>query len=266
MVMRRIELGVVALLLVAQPAAGARLDLTWGRCAPAGGEAHRYFTCSGNEGANVLVASFATDRDHPDFDSLAAYIDIAGTPMPLPDWWQLANEGSCRAHALSLATTFGDLPGMQCADPWAGAARGGITYFATQAYPPPLPWPVPAVNRADLRISFTRATPMPLTAGTEYYAFTLTISDEKSTGQDSCGGCSAGVCLFLKELVVSGPSGSEVLDDWVVDGSRTATWQCADGVIENDPFSPPVDFCEAIAGCALAVHNRTWGQLKSLYR
>ena len=264
--MTRSVLGLFVLLLLAPPAGAARLDLAWNRCRSDGGDVHRYFACDANDGGNVLVASFATDRDHPDIVSVQAGILVRTTQMLIPDWWKIDYAGSCRPQGLSARADLRPLPGSRCVTPWQGTASDVRVLYTTSEFPGPAPLPAPPADGAWIVLDFSLPSPVALHAGTEYHAFDLVLLDDHSTGADSCAGCRTEACLFFNSLSVTGKRGSEVIYIDTSSNDGIADWQCANGGFESSPYHPPWTYCEPIAGCTVAVRNRTWGQLKGLYR
>ena len=129
---------------------------------------------------------------------------------------------------------------------WQGTAVGGLGSYHTYWTTPQ----VPSGQASQASIRFGAAvpisSPLQLTAGVEYYAFKLMVNNAKTTGSDSCSGCSTPVCILLSELnVVQADNQHETLT--LAQTSNRVTWQGA----SNCPG-------------AIAAQNITWGQIRSM--
>jgi hypothetical protein len=90
-----------------------------------------------------------------------------------------------------------------------------------------------------------------LLANTEYFSCNITIDHAKTVGTGACAGCSGSVCLVLNHFVVATPiPGNNMnLFGGTTPGSDMAHWQGSG------------------ADCLLVpVKNKTWGEVKALYR
>ena len=88
-------------------------------------------------------------------------------------------------------------------------------------------------------------------AGTEYYAFKMNVLRAKTTAAGSCAGCADAVCIVLDNIQLFQPP--EQNNDPMISSPADrnfVTWQAADPTC---PASTPAA-------------NKTWGQVKSLYR
>ena len=233
----------VLLALTASLASAGGINLAWNDCLGAGGVTNKTFACTSNSGTNDLYISFDPPTDIPDINGSNPIVDLQSASTPLPQWWQMKNVGSCRA--LSIVGNVG--PGT-CADAWAGVGVPGIAAYLVNSVVPSIP-----LNRARIlgTISVPSSAAQPVTAGTEYFCLLVRINNAKSTGLGACAGCQDPVCLVLNEvLLTSNNSG----DNRIINplGTNFATWQ---GGFPGDPT------------CAVTpTQNRTWGQLKSIYR
>jgi len=270
---RRALSSLVALTIVLAGAAHADpMSLAWDQCLSEGGTHHKYFACDTNARYEVLVGSFVPQQPMADFMGLVAVVDgQTADQVSLPDWWQLYNAGSCRQTALSCSFDFLSSPNVSCTDPWQGQAGGGVAAYYTAAYPPPSPLPPTSSRALQIKVGGALASPVPLPAGTEYYAFRLTLSHAKSKGVDACTGCTVGLCLLLDKITLYPQSGPTVTlyadhvqpsDPYA--GTEMATWECADGrAYGSEGFNFA---CVAVQNCSVPVRNRTWGSIKALYR
>ena len=106
----------------------------------------------------------------------------------------------------------------------------------------------------DIQAAIGAGTEAPVDLGTEYYAFKATVTRTKSTGTGSCAGCLAPACIVLNEIQLFQPL-TLGFDPQIFNprDRNFATWQ-------NPAGGPP--------GCpgTTPTQNKTWGQVKSLYR
>ena len=91
--------------------------------------------------------------------------------------------------------------------------------------------------------------------GTEYFSMIVRINAAKTVGTGLCAGCTDPVCVVLNEITITQPPGTPGESPKVTNplGSNFVTWQ--GGAVGG-------------AGCpgATPTINKTWGQVKSLYR
>ncbi len=268
---------ITAALATAGAASAAPLSLAWDQCLPEGGIQHKYFACDTNARNEVLVASFVSPVDMPNLLGVPAVIEgrTAGS-VPLPDWWQVYNPGSCRQTAVAVSADFLSSPGTACTDPWQGEGTfAGVTACYTYEHQPPFPLPFVMPDAFSLRVvaALSTSNGVPITAGREYYAFKLILSHARSTGAGSCAGCATGLCLTLKQLTLAPESGSQVelvadhgtfQDPYV--GTAVATWECAEEHVSYAGHGPLDIYCVPGANCSVPARSRTWGSIKALYR
>ena len=232
--------------------AGPGVNLRWSSCFGDGGALNKAFTCNTNAGTNQLVGSFELAANMIGVSGNEQVIDLASASATLPAWWQFKNTGTCRQTALSVNFAMNAL-NVVCADWGAGQSNGAIGAYNIGYLSP---------NRA--RIIMASAVPpsllQDLFAGTEYWSFNLLISNAKTVGTGACAGCSTPVCIALSSINVttqeqarnrklSGPTNGT--------DSNYSTWQ-GGGV--------PVTGLGSGCPAATPSQNRTWGQVKSLYR
>jgi hypothetical protein len=229
--MKRSCLTLVSLLLVAQAAHAAGLNLAWDHCyAEAPPVVRKLFACDQNTGADVVVASFVPALDHSSSGLLEIQIDVqtrsGGT---LPVWWDFETLSSCRRNQGAIGTTPLE-PLVACHDPGTGpvvAIRDNFRY--------------PTSDHMVLVVSAKGGT-TPLAAGFEYFACTFLISHALSTGPGACDGCLEPVAITLTALRVGSPM-SEILT--VPAAGNVVGWQ------QDLP---------------VATRNVSWSAVKSLYR
>lgn len=92
---------------------------------------------------------------------------------------------------------------------------------------------------------------MDLQADTEYFSFNLVIDHAKTVGAGACGGCAGSVCLLFQTINITTPvlANNIFIGNATTPGSNMAHWQGTG------------------ADCNLVpVKNRTWGEVKALYR
>ena len=241
----------VLLALAASTAMAGGVNMSWTACG-ASGAANRTFLCNNNTGAgttssapageNILVVSYQPNFGVPDMAGNDVRIDLqSADATTLNQWWQLFNAGSCRSSQPSV-----DVAGFQgtCTNFWAGQAAGGggVGSYTING------------NKAALLIAWATPEAGPVDNLTEYYSVNVRITDTKTVGSPSCTGCLTGVCLVCNVVSLSyGPSAALVQKIETPLVRNFVTWQ--GGAI-------------AAPGCPAAVptQNRTWGQVKSLYR
>ncbi len=184
---------------------------------------------------------------------MGAVLDLTSDSCPMSSWWQFKNVGSCRQYA--LLTNFITYPWqLACADYWQGQAVGAVSAY------------ISAVdgNFRRARIVISGSMPGqyagPISAGTEYYAFNLVIRNSNTLGAGACTGCSDPVCIMFQEFLIEQPAGTPGESARLTNplASSYATWQGG----TNDCFCAD---CSP-APCTTPTLNRTWGQIKSLYR
>jgi hypothetical protein len=229
----------------ASPAMAGGINLAWNDCYGAGGTMNKNFACNTNTGNHDLYISFEPNATIPDLNGSNAIIDLQSASAALPAWWQFKNTGTCRLT--SLVANSG-VTGT-CPDTWSGQGVAGIAaYFTTQN--------IPAMPTCRARILASISVPGAAAAqvdpGTEYYCLMVRINSAKTVGTGLCAGCLDPACLVLNEvLLTSNNSGDNRLTNWL--GSNYVTWQ--GGWCHYNWY-----------GCTTPTINRTWGQLKGLYR
>src|SRR5262245_19990823 len=229
---------------MASEASAGGIYLAWSDCLGAGGAHNRTFACDSKAGSSNMFISFDPPEDIPDVNGSNPIIDIQSASTPLPEWWKFKNAGTCRRTSLSaLSVSTGT-----CPDAWAGAGVAGIAAYLETSVLPSI-----GLNRARLLGSISVPTSMAQAVhpGTEYTCMQIRINNARTIG-NVCPGCTDPVCLVLMEVLLTTNENGDfrLISDF---RDNYCLWQGGDigGV-----------------GCPLATPtvNRTWGQLKAIYR
>lgn len=224
-------------------------NLSWGDCGSFG-TADKTSLCNSNTGTNSLYVSFVPPAGVDSMVSLVAIVDITSSTGLMPSWWDLAT-GGCRGGKISCNADFS--ANVNCVDYWGGTGTAALLYQS----------PFDSVNTTTsataLNVNHARvkgvcgvaSTLGPVDPTMEFYAVKLNISNALTTGVGSCAGCTIPMCLVLNMVALSEPA---PVPDFLLTapppGGRTqVTWQ------------GPGANCSAVP-----VKNKTWGQIKSLYR
>jgi hypothetical protein len=231
------------LALSATVAAAGTCNLYWNDCVGNGGVTNKNFACGSNAGSNAAAGSFILTTGMTDFVAVEIVMDLEAENPVVPDWWVFSPQaGACRGSALSITFDFSVFANVNaaCTDPFNAVAQGGLANYT--------------VTGARARIIGVGAVASEgaqvVVPATEYYGFRLSINNTKSTGVGSCAGCNIPVAVVLNSLKAVGLAAASVEDNFTAAQSQCITWQSA-----------------GPATClATPVQNRTWGQVKSLYR
>jgi hypothetical protein len=245
----RLLLATAFVLVPAAPALADGVNLYWNNCS-IGGTMNKAFACDANAGVSVLVASFDPPTGITQLASSRAVIDLRSASNPMPSWWRLG-AGGCREGSLSVSFTP---PASQfCADYWSGSALQELSYSTDLGSDP---------TRARIVLSFGKpqAVAGPVTAGTEYYAFELIMDNLKSTGAGACAGCLDPCCIVLNEITLYQTPG---LGDYRICAPLTSNFVTWQGGAIGGSGCPGAEYNYP---CTTPVLNRTWGQMKGLYR
>jgi hypothetical protein len=246
-VLRLISIPLAAAILVAPPAFAQTpgVNLSWDDCGAAGSVDKARANCNTSDtGQQTFFGSFVAPAGIT-LNAADMFINMVSATPAMPAWWDIGAPPACRA-ANALAV-FYNLPCGSAVEYWGtipGGPFGGNTYAVN---PAPNPNQVPGPNHAALRavVSVDNLAAQPITAGTEYYAVTVTLRNTAST---TCAGCDVAVCMLFNACTLFDPQ--VTLAGPPTGGRDFITWQGGTG-----------------APCAeVPVHNTTWGQVKSLYR
>jgi hypothetical protein len=242
----------VVLALPASAALAGGLNLNWGpECASDVLVMRKDFTCDTNSGSSVMVGSFVPTASHERLVAVDAVIDgrMCSGPV-IPDWWQFKNPGACRQTALSANLTYSD-NAVVCQDAWANQGISWITYYGE---PGAATYPTGPVQGIRARIKVSCSVPTDnasaVEGGIEYLAFNLVVNHTKTVGSESCTGCLVpsvwALTCILPTYLDSGVVNDETIVIPIING--LIMWQTS---------------VDCIPDAAL---NKTWGQVKSLYR
>ena len=238
---------VVCCLQPTAPAHASSVNLRWNGCWGDGAVANRTFACNTNFGGEALVGSFVSPAAVHGVITHDFIVDVGFEGSSVPAWWQFKNAGSCRLSSLVISTAL-PISAVQCID-WA--SFGPLTTFI--AY---LTFPNLTSIRGSLTVPSEAAAE--ISAGQEYFSFQLAINHQKTVGQGACGGCDVGACISLRRLTLHTLPGS--FDQFLSIGSSPGD-QPGDARALWQLLSPG-----AICDLATPVRNRTWGEVKALYR
>jgi len=243
----------LALVLVPSVHAAAGVNLRWSRCSGDGGTQNAAFACDTNSGSELLVGSFVLPAPLAQVSGNEASIDLISQDDPLPAWWDFKNAGTCRLNSLHFNTTA-NANDVVCLD-WAGGhSSGGIGSYTTGT-PSSMgsidPSLAPQHRRCVMALAVPPDSLRDLLADTEYFSFNLVIDHAKTVGTGACGGCAGSVCLVLQLINITTPvlANNIFMGNATTPGSNMAHWQGTG------------------ADCNLVpVKNRTWGEVKAMYR
>jgi len=246
----------VMLALTATVALAGGLDFSWGpACAADGLIINKTYACTSNAGSDVMVASFSPTADNALFLACDAVIDgqvAAGNPV-IPNWWQFKNTGACRLSGMSPSAAP-PAGGTLCEDAWLGQATATIDYYGD---PILVSIPVPPVQGPRVRIkvgvSLPAAAGNGVVGGAQYFAFALAVNHTKTVGTGACAGCLVPMTFVFNSIM---PGYSDGMDP---------------PVLSSEVISTPIhNQCITWQGGILCgetpTQNKTWGQVKSLYR
>jgi hypothetical protein len=241
LMVRKLVWIVVLLVAGAGSARAAGVDLGWNDCP--GGEtysASRTFACDSDAGAHTLVASFVAPAGILKMSANEITIDVQTSGEAVPDWWKMSS-GLCRSVSLTCSVDFSDA--SACYDFWQGAGIGAVHAYA------------PVNNGMRIRglVAIPSTSPLirPVPEGTRVYSFKTIISNLKTAGPGSCGGCATPACIVLTSITLNQPPplSMPVLTSPVT--SQHVTWQS--GTICGD------------LSRVTPVRRESWGAIKALY-
>jgi hypothetical protein len=246
----------LAVFSCASAAAAAGLNLAWDKCLGEGGASAKTFACNTNTGYADIVGSFIPALPHPKFVGIEVKLDFQSMSQTLPAWWQFHNVGTCRESNFEVSFSFREQPRLNCEDPFDGGAYGGVGCYATPDHP--LSIFDGGSNNSRLVLGAAVMYAKNLSGGAEYYAFRLRIQYESSTGGGACEGCATPVCLSLAEVAV--------FDEGITDPETGQTREPEPERITQQAQNLMITWQDSSGSCQPKVRNKTWGQLKSLYR
>lgn len=245
--MQKLLVCVVAAALVVPTVAVADIpgvNLGWSNCSTTSTSENRVFTCDDNGTTFNLVGSMITATDLSDFVGLSATVVFRVNDAAIPAWWQF-NTGGCREGSIGTINV-GTVGG--CVNPYAGGLGQGGGFVIEDIES------IPGANDFRVRLDWARAEPFNMVNNTLYTAFILQIASTSSfdEGFGFCAGCATSACVRFNTLEAFGLSGGVIATD-APHVRNWATWQ--GGLVGADvcPNGTPTK-------------NRTWGQIKALYR
>ncbi len=221
--------------------AAEELWLRWFECAASGQQANVVNCAVPTLPRSLYVAACpATSVDQVVGTNMV--FDVVADAATLPGWWQLA-PGGCRAGRLTADASFGAT--VACVDAWNEAGVALIQGYEAR----------PGGGPNELRFVVVagvlpgNAVVMP---GGEPRALVHVVMDLADVISTPCAGCATGACIVLNSVELvrlpGAPGGSVTLTQPAADGSNFAIWQSG-------------------AACvSVPARNRTWGQIKAMYR
>jgi hypothetical protein len=252
-------------------AAPPGLNLRWDQCIADGGVQFRDFACNTNVGSDRVVGSFELASDIPIVTGFELYLHLGSASSALPAWWDLKNAGACRSSALTAQ--FGLPAGaVNCPDWGSGAAAGGIATYQLNSQ---------GLNHARISLVSGVPTGVPVFAGQEYFAFSLTINHTKTVGAGACAGCLEPVVIFFSAADVQMPPVGSVPQHMLItqgtdgDATRWVSWQQGYPVNVQQGCEAtggglfcfnPTTYFDVVTSPPTATRGSTWGAVKSLYR
>jgi hypothetical protein len=246
----------LALLLLPRLAVAGQINLRWSACWGDGGIMNKVFACNTNTGSNTLIGSFIPPQDLHQVSGMRCVVDLAVAGGSLPGWWQFHNAGSCRQNSLSYSIAAPPTA-VNCVDWDSGQAVGSLVSYTVDLFGP---GSARIVGASAAAANFLAE----LTAGQEYFAFSLILNNQKTVGTGACAGCEFGACLALKGIQLTVPPPANTFDLFIASNGgsddRLTTWQGGAGVLERKS--------QLYLNCPLATPTiiRSWGEVKALYR
>jgi hypothetical protein len=245
--------GLLTLTLVASSAFAVGNTINWGGCLGSGAASNQVFDCVGPGGPYNLVLElqppalagwFAVDID----------LDLQVATPGLDSFWHM-NESGCNSTGLSISAARNTVPNTGCLANFTGSTGASVSSLIT-AYGDGYG----GANRAKILVTVARSASSPIAAvaGSNYYLSHLTFSlDNASEAGGTCVGCTYAAAILYQSTVMYSVAGAGGL------GSEAVP-------IEIDGPGLGTN-CAAINGgsgmcAATPTVNKTWGQLKSLYR
>ena len=207
------------------------------------------FDCADPGVPQTVFACFQITTTQDSVVGLDAHLELTVDDPGLPDWWHFES-GGCNAGGVLLDLVPSTSLCVGATNPW----ETGNMAFAPGDQGP---------NSGHFVVSVSRPTPIKLNAGTNYFAFNLNFfSDNATQSGGKCGGCGIAAVLAW----ASTPSGQISPPAAALINIRTAAQ--AGGEAAPYVISGPglVGNTISFAVAPTPTRNRTWGQLKSLYR
>jgi len=250
------------LLLAAASAGASETHIRWNACYGDGGVLNRDFACDTNTGSEQLVCTFTLTEPVPGVWQTKAFVNMAFAGSTLPAWWQFVTVGTCRAGSLS-ARNAPPSTAVACVD-WADGSRDGLLSYGSTLLGP---------NSSQIGVvsPVTPTAPFDLVTGQEYFALTAVINHVKTVGTGACAGCTLGACMGFVglRLIVTPPSAEMPVPpsgDVLIGPNgllgQVVTWQGGGGIAIPNYGGAGFTYCPG----ATPARNRTWGDVKAIYR
>ena len=236
--------------------------IRWNACYGDGGAINRDFACNTNTGSEQLVCTFTLSAPVDSVYQMDAIVRLAFAGGAVPPWWMFRTAGACRGTSLG-ASTAAPATASACID-WAEGRDALLTYQPNSF--------APYLSQIEVLTPFIGYAPYDLVAGQEYFVFSAIINHQKTVGTGSCAGCTLGGCmgfvaarLFRSAtgtyMPVPEPSGDVLVGPIPGDG-QAAMWQGGAGIAIPNYGGAGYTYCPG----ATPARNRTWGDVKALYR
>jgi hypothetical protein len=240
--------GVIALLpalfLALAPAhAGAaeEMRLTWGDCG-VDGRSVQPFNCNQPAFSRSFYVAACPADSLTLVVGASMVFDVITDSAVLPDWWRLAI-GECRAGKLAADADF--TATTSCVDAWNLEGGALVQSYTTR--------PGGGANQTRLvataGVTGVHAVTLP---GGEPRALIRVFMYLSDAASGTCAGCATGACIVVNSVelvrVPGAPGGDQTLTQTAEPGSNFVTWQSGASCI------------------TVPARNRTWGQIKALYR
>jgi hypothetical protein len=245
--MKKLLLLSFALLALTATAASAQIFLNADECQSAGRTADILPpTCLSNLAAQnrTFVSSYIAPAGVGNFVGATTVLKVVVAGGTVAPWWQMST-GQCSFGRYDQGSAGG--AGLSaCLEAFVGNQAGGNNIVSGDGGP----------DRVTIVSDWVQDVGSQLTPGSEYYAQFHTLKAIKSTGTGNCAGCELAACIVLDEvqLYQGGIPPGQTFFLRNPSGAPTyVTWQ--GGSVGG-------------AGCpnATPARNKTWGEVKSLYR
>uniref|UniRef100_A0A832ICJ2 Uncharacterized protein n=1 Tax=Eiseniibacteriota bacterium TaxID=2212470 RepID=A0A832ICJ2_UNCEI len=227
--------------LSATVASAAGLNLSWNDCGT-NGQTARTFACNTNAGNNDMYASVIPPGTVPRFVGIDVVMDLQFSTGNVPAWWDLRGSGGCRNTSLTMSSDMSasSSGGLACEDFFLGGGGGGIgAYFVGFGAP----------DRARI-VAFWAVPEEGTLNPVETYMFRMRVNNARTVGTGACAGCLDGACIVLNSINLARPAG---VGDFFIANPANANFVTFNGGTPGCPGTVPAK-------------NKTWGQMKSLYR
>lgn len=225
----------------ARALANEQLWLRWFDCDASGVQAS-VLNCAVPTLPRSLLASACPASSVGQVVGAVLVFDLVADAATLPSWWQLG-QGGCRDGRLGADADFSAAFG--CADAWGGAGVALVQAYGLR----------PGGGPNELRFIVSGGVPAAnavLMPGGEPRALARVVMSLADAPATTCTGCSQGACIVLNSVALvrlpGAPGGDVTLTLPAADGANYAIWQSG-------------------AACAsVPARNRSWGQIKAMYR